>query len=78
MGLPSSVAAELATQTMAGTAKMILEGDDHPAVLRDQVTTPGGCTIDGLAALEDGNLRATIANAIEKCTLKATSMSCKK
>ncbi len=75
MGLPPSVAIELAAQTMAGTAQMILSSGDHPAVLRDRVTTPGGVTIVGLAEMEAGNIRNTMSKAIEAATLKSREMS---
>lgn len=72
MGIPAALATELATQTMEGTASMILQTGDHPAVLRDRVTTPAGCTISGLKALEEGNIRATLAKCVIDCTLKAS------
>jgi len=78
MGLSPALAIELASQTMAGTAAMILQSGEHPAVLRDRVTTPAGCTIDGLAAMEEGSIRSTLAKAIETCAQKSASMNCPK
>ncbi|KAJ9092935.1 hypothetical protein QFC21_006647 [Naganishia friedmannii] len=74
MGLPRAEAVEMAAQTLAGTARMILETKTHPAVLKDGVTTPGGCTIAGLMRMEDGNIRATLARTIEAATLHAAGL----
>ena len=63
-GLPRATATLLAAQTLLGAAKMVLERDVHPAFLRDEVTTPAGCTIDGLLALEDGKLRSVLMAAV--------------
>ena len=62
---------------MKGTAGMILEGQ-HPAIIREQVSTPGGCTIAGLAKMEDGNVRSVLARAIEEATLVAGGLGKKK
>lgn len=64
-GLPRRESLEMAAQMMQGAARMILETGTHPAQLRDQVTTPGGCTIAGLLCLEDGKVRSTIARTVE-------------
>jgi pyrroline-5-carboxylate reductase len=63
LGLPRDVARLLAAQTIMGSAKMVLAGNRHPAALKDDVTTPAGCTIDGLMELEDGKLRHTLLRA---------------
>ncbi len=63
LGLPRDVARLLAAQTIMGSAKMVLASDAHPAALKDEVTTPAGCTIDGLMELEDGKLRHTLLRA---------------
>ncbi|MBP1627675.1 MAG: hypothetical protein H6Q00_2150 [Holophagaceae bacterium] len=64
-GLPRGVAQELAAQMTLGAATMALQSGKHPAALKDEVTTPAGCTIAGLLVLEDGRLRSTIARGIE-------------
>lgn len=74
MGLPRAEALELAAQTLQGTARMTLQSDVHPAQIKDSVTTPGGCTIAGLLALEDGRVRSTIARAIQVATERASEL----
>ncbi len=64
VGLPRKVATLLAAQTLLGASKMVLERGEHPAALKDEVTTPAGCTIDGLMALEEGKLRVTLIKAV--------------
>ncbi|HIJ81383.1 MAG TPA: pyrroline-5-carboxylate reductase [Desulfuromonadales bacterium] len=64
-GLPRDVAAQLATQTVLGAARMVAETGEHPAVLKERVTSPGGTTIAGLHALEIGCFRGTIMNGVE-------------
>ncbi|KAG1756561.1 putative delta 1-pyrroline-5-carboxylate reductase [Suillus paluster] len=59
MGLPRAEALELAAQTLQGAARMALQAGAHPAQIKDSVTTPGGCTIAGLLAMEDGRIRST-------------------
>ena len=71
VGLPRDVATLLAAQTMKGSASVVLETGDHPALLKDAVTTPAGCTIDGILELEEGKLRATLIKAVVKATLRA-------
>lgn len=63
-GLPRAVAAQLAIQTVKGTAQLLQESGLHPAVLKDQVTSPGGTTIAGIAQLERGNLRSALIAAV--------------
>jgi pyrroline-5-carboxylate reductase len=73
LGLPREVARLLAAQTIMGSAKMVLSSDAHPAALKDEVTTPAGCTIDGLMELEDGKLRHTLLRAaVAAATRSAT------
>lgn len=74
MGLPRAEALELASQTLQGTARMALQPGAHPAQIRDAVTTPGGCTIAGLLAMEDGKIRSTIARAIQIATERASEL----
>ena len=71
VGLPRDVATLLAAQTMKGAASVVLETGDHPALLKDNVTTPAGCTIDGILELEDGKVRVTLIKAVVKATQRA-------
>jgi pyrroline-5-carboxylate reductase len=71
VGLPRDVATLLAAQTMKGAASVVLETGDHPALLKDAVTTPAGCTIDGILELEEGKLRVTLIKAVVKATDRA-------
>ena len=71
VGLPRDVATLLASQTMKGAASVVLETGDHPALLKDAVTTPAGCTIDGILELEEGKLRVTLIKAVVKATHRA-------
>ena len=71
VGLPRDVATLLAAQTMKGSASVVLETGDHPALLKDAVTTPAGCTIDGILELEEGKLRVTLIKAVVKATQRA-------
>lgn len=64
-GLPRNVATELAAQMALGACQMLLTTGRHPAALKDEVTTPAGCTVAGLLALEDGRVRSVIARAIQ-------------
>jgi pyrroline-5-carboxylate reductase len=74
MGLPRDAALELAAQTAQGAARMVLQGGSHPAALKDEVTTPAGCTIAGLLTMEDGRIRSTLARAIQEATRVAASL----
>ncbi len=74
MGLPRRDAQILAAQTMQGTARMVLGGEE-PASIRNAVATPGGCTITGLLTMEDGKIRSTMARTIQEATLLASSLS---
>jgi pyrroline-5-carboxylate reductase len=64
-GLPRAIARQLALQTVLGTATLIRDGDLHPAVLKDQVTSPGGTTIAGVAELEARGLRSALIEAVK-------------
>jgi pyrroline-5-carboxylate reductase len=68
MGLRRDAAVSIAAQMLQGSARMVLQTGQHPGVLKDQVTTPGGCTIAGLAKLEEGRLRHVLASAVEEAT----------
>ena len=74
MGLPRDVAVELAAQTFQGAARMVLQTGRHPAALKDEVTTPAGCTIAGLLMMEDGKIRSTLARTIEEATRTAAGL----
>lgn len=63
-GLPRATAYRLAAQTVLGTAKMILDTAIHPGVLKDMVCSPGGTTIEGVKALEDGGMRSAVMQSI--------------
>jgi pyrroline-5-carboxylate reductase len=73
-GLPRDVATKLAAQTVLGGAKMVLETGVHPGALKDQVTSPGGTTIEGVHELEKGKLRATVINAVRAATEKSKKL----
>lgn len=73
MGLPRAEAQRMAAQTMRGAAGLVLAGE-HPALLRDKVTTPGGCTIGGLLVLEEGRVRGTVARAVREATVVASQL----
>jgi pyrroline-5-carboxylate reductase len=74
MGLPRSVAQLLATQTVFGTARMLLDSGEHPAQLKDRVASPGGTTIAGLHQLEAGRLRAACISAVEAATRRSVEL----
>ena len=73
-GLPREVATRLAAQTVLGSAKMVLETGQHPGVLKDMVTSPGGTTIEGLHELEKGKVRGAIINAVRAAAEKSKKL----
>ena len=73
MGLPRAEAQLMAAQTMRGTAGLVLNGE-HPALVREKVSTPGGCTIGGLLVLEEGRVRGTVARAVREATVVASQL----
>ena len=75
MGLPRDLATTLAAQATLGAAAMVLETGLHPAILKSEVTTPGGCTVEGLLELEEGSIRATLIRAIDTTTRKASTLA---
>lgn len=75
VGLPRSIATLLAAQTTLGAADMVLQTGDHPALLKDAVTTPAGCTIDGILELEEGGLRVTLIKAVVKAAQRARELA---
>jgi pyrroline-5-carboxylate reductase len=74
VGLTREAALLLAAQTVYGSAKLQLETKEHPARLRDMVTSPGGTTIAGVHALESGGLRPALINAVERATLRSQEL----
>jgi pyrroline-5-carboxylate reductase len=77
-GLPRKVANKLAAHTVFGAGKMFIETDMHAGALKDLVATPGGTTFAGLRALENGNFRAVIMDAVEAATEKSRKLGQKK
>jgi len=75
VGLPRDIATLLAAQTTLGAARVVLETGDHPALLKDAVTTPAGCTIDAIMELEEGKLRVTLIKAVVKATQRAKELA---
>jgi len=75
MGLPRTVATKLATQTVLGSAKLVRETNVHPAVLKDQVTTPGGTTIQAIKELEESGLRPMLIRAVQTATEHSRKLS---
>ena len=75
VGLPRDIATLLAAQTTFGSAKMVLETGYHPALLKDAVTTPAGCTIDGILELEEGGLRVTLIKAVMRAAQRAKELA---
>lgn len=74
LGIPRGESLLLSAQTVLGTAKVLLESGDHPARLRDRISTPSGTTIEGLIELEKGNFRATVINAVLKAAERAREL----
>ena len=74
VGLSRRNAQRLAAQTVMGSAKMLLETDEHPGKLKDMVTSPGGTAIAGLHTLEEGGLRTTLINAVETATKRSREL----
>jgi pyrroline-5-carboxylate reductase len=75
VGLPRDVATLLAAKTTLGSARMVLETGYHPALLKDAVTTPAGCTVDGILELEEGGLRVTLIKAVKRATQRAKELA---
>lgn len=74
-GLPRSLAMELAAQALLGAARMSLETGQHPGQLKDNVCSPGGSTIEAVAALERGGFRAALIDAVRVCKQKCDDMA---
>jgi pyrroline-5-carboxylate reductase len=74
MGLPAELAADLAAHTVAGAAEMVLATGESPAVLRDRVTSPGGTTLAGLAALAHNGFNRSVVEAVRAATLRSAEL----
>ena len=74
MGLSREDALLLSTQTVLGSAKLLMETNEHPGKLKDRVTSPGGTAIAGLHTLEQGGLRTTLINAVEAATKRSKEL----
>ncbi len=74
MGLSRPVARDLAVHTTLGSAKLLAESGEHPGVLKDQITSPGGTTIHGLTILESGGLRGMLMDAVEAATRRSEEL----
>lgn len=74
VGLPRQAALRIVSQTVLGAACMVQQSGRHPASLRDDVTTPAGCTIGALLVMEDGKIRSTLARAVEEATRIANEL----
>ncbi|NLN41869.1 MAG: pyrroline-5-carboxylate reductase [Clostridiales bacterium] len=71
MGLPRDQAYRMAAQSVLGAAKMVLELEEHPGILKDMVCSPGGTTIEAIYTLEKNNFRGSVMEAVRNCALKA-------
>lgn len=74
LGIPRAKAYKLAEQSILGSAKLALETGKHPGVLKDEVCSPGGTTIEAVNDLEKNGFRSTVISAIEKCADKSKNM----
>ena len=74
MGLSRPVARDLAVHTTLGAAKLLAESETHPAALKDQITSPGGTTIHGLAILEKGGMRGMLMDAVTAATRRSKEL----
>lgn len=74
VGLDRLTAMTLAAQTVLGSAKLLIETGMHPGQLKDMVTSPGGTAIAGITALEEGGVRRTLINAVERATLRSQDL----
>lgn len=74
-GMPRDKAYEIVAQTVKGSAEMLLKTGKHPGVLKDEVTSPAGTTIEAVNTLENENFRGTVINAVKACVEKSKKMS---
>ncbi len=75
MGIPRAIAAKLAAQTVYGAAKLVLETGKHPAILKDEVTTPGGTAISAIHVLESRGLRSVLIDGVVAATNRSSELS---
>ena len=73
MGLPRAEAQVMAAQTMRGCSGLVRNGE-HPAMLKDKLSTPGRCTIGGLMVLEEGAIKGTVARSVREATVVASQL----
>ena len=78
VGLPREMALKIVSQVVLGAAAMVQQTGQHPAALRDDVTTPAGCTIAGLLIMEDGKIRSVLSRAVEEATKTASELGLNK
>lgn len=74
LGLRRDLALSIAAQMLQGSARMVAQTGTHPAVLKDQVTTPGGCTAAGLSVMEEGRIRSVLAKTVEEAARVASKL----
>ncbi|MCL5267227.1 MAG: pyrroline-5-carboxylate reductase [Bacteroidetes bacterium] len=75
MGIPRQIAFRLAAQTVFGASKLVIETGKHPAILKDEVTTPGGTAIAAVHELETHGLRTMLINAVSTATVRSKELS---
>jgi pyrroline-5-carboxylate reductase len=75
VGLQRDVATLLAAQTTLGSARMVLETGQHPTLLKEQVTTPAGCTVEGILAMEEGGVRGTLIKAVKRAAERSKALA---
>lgn len=73
-GIPRKVATKLVARTLLGSAKMVLDTGKHPAELKDDVSTPAGCTIGAILSLEDGRIRSVLARSVQEASRIASQL----